>query len=66
MITPRHEMIAKAIVNAAYVVHSKLGPGLLEKIYEVCLAHELNKTGFKVQRQLKIPIIYDGISSKKA
>lgn len=62
MINSRHEMIAKAIVNAAYVVHSKLGPGLLEKICEVCLAHELDKAGFKVQRQLKIPIIYDGIS----
>lgn len=61
MINPKQEKIAKSIVHAAYVVHSKLGPGLLEKIYEVCLAHELEKAGYKVERQVKIPLIYDGI-----
>jgi GxxExxY protein len=55
------ERIAKAIVNAAYLVHKALGPGLLEKVYEICLAHELIKAGFKVERQLEIPIIYDGL-----
>ena len=61
MINPKQEMIAKSIVHAAYTVHSTLGPGLLEKIYEVCLAHELGKAGLKVQRQVRIPITYDGI-----
>jgi GxxExxY protein len=55
------ERIAKAIVNAAYLVHKALGPGLLEKVYEICLAHELIKAGFKVERQLEIPIVYDGL-----
>jgi GxxExxY protein len=56
------EIIGKAIVNASYKVHKALGPGLLEKIYEVCLSHELTKAGFNVKRQQNIPILYDGIS----
>ena len=56
------EKIGKAIVNSSYKVHKTLGPGLLEKIYEVCLAHELTKAGFNVKRQQNIPIVYDGIS----
>lgn len=59
-----NEAVAKAIVHAAYTVHRELGPGLLEKVYEVCLAHELNKAGFQVDRQIKIPIVYDGIIFK--
>lgn len=57
----REETIGKAIVNAAYKVHKELGPGLLEKIYEVCVAHELKKAGFFVKRQVDIPIVYDGL-----
>lgn len=56
------EEIGKAIVNAAFNVHSQLGPGLLEKVYEVCLDHELKKDGYHVVRQLDIPIQYDGIT----
>jgi GxxExxY protein len=55
------EEIGRLIVNAAFKVHKSLGPGLLEKVYEVCLAHELKKAGVQVQRQLTIPIVYDGI-----
>jgi GxxExxY protein len=61
-LTIRQEEIGKAIVNAAFKVHSELGPGLLEKIYEVCLVHELRKDGLLVARQLDIPIQYDGIT----
>ncbi len=57
----QEEAIGKSIVNAAYKVHSELGPGLLEKVYEVCLAHELKKDGLIVARQVDIPIQYDGI-----
>ena len=56
------ESIAKKIVDSAYTVHKALGPGLLEKIYEVCFCHELSKLGVKYQRQIDIPIIYDGIT----
>lgn len=60
---PQHEdAIGKAVVNAAYRVHSALGPGLLEKVYEICLAHELRKAGLGVSRQVDIPIQYDGIN----
>lgn len=61
-LTIQEEDIGKAIVNAAFKVHQELGPGLLEKLYEVCLVHELRKNGFQVGRQLDIPIQYDGIT----
>ncbi len=57
----KEELVAKKIVDAAYNVHKKLGPGLLEKIYEVCFCHELNKRGLKYKRQVDIPIKYDSI-----
>ncbi|MBL7762107.1 MAG: GxxExxY protein [Chitinophagaceae bacterium] len=61
--TPTHSEgeIGKAIVNACFKIHKALGPGLLEKIYEVCLAHDLSEEGYKVMRQVNIPINYDGI-----
>jgi len=48
-------------VNAAYIVHKTLGPGLLEKVYEVCFCHVLNKWGYNIKRQLDIPIMFEGI-----
>ncbi len=39
------EYIGKVIVNSAYRVHRELGPGLLEKVYEICLSHEITKSG---------------------
>lgn len=57
----KEEQIGKAIVNAAFKVHRELGPGLLEKVYEVCLAHELAKCNLSVIRQLEVPIKYDNI-----
>ena len=60
-LTKEEETIGKAIVNAAFKIHTTLGPGLLEKVYEICMVHELTKNGFHVQRQVDIPIVYDGI-----
>ncbi len=60
--TPQEEEIGAAIVDAALKVHRALGPGLLEKVYEICLAHELKKKGFEVSRQVSLPIEYDGIT----
>ncbi len=54
-------IIGKKIVDAAYTVHKNLGPGLLERVYEVCFCHEIQKRGLGCQRQLTIPIVYDGI-----
>jgi GxxExxY protein len=56
------ERIAAVIVDASIAVHRALGPGLLESVYEVCLAHELRKRGLQVSRQVSIPISYDGLS----
>jgi len=57
-----HEnQLAKEIVDAAYQVHSKLGPGLLESVYEVVLVHELKNRSLTVERQKAIPIHYDDL-----
>lgn len=61
MLSERTEEIAKIIVNSAFKVHKELGPGLLERIYEVCLAHEITKAGLNVKRQIDLPIVYDNI-----
>jgi len=53
--------ISGQIVDAAVKVHSKLGPGLLESVYEVVLEYELKKRGLRVQRQLPVPIVYDDV-----
>ena len=55
------DQLAKETVDAAFKVHSNLGPGLLEGIYEVCLVYELHKRGIKVQQQVTLPVIYDGL-----
>ncbi len=51
IIDPALDKIAKQIVDAAFKVHYKLGPGLLEQIYETCLIKELKKKQLKVSRQ---------------
>ena len=61
ILSEREETLARKIVDSAYTVHKKLGPGLLERVYEVCFCHELSKQGLKYQRQVDIPIVYDGI-----
>ena len=65
MIDERMEEIAKIIVNSAFKVHKNLGPGLLERVYEVCLAYEINKAGLVVQSQIDVPIVYDGVILKE-
>ena len=58
----KEEKLAAKIVDAAYSVHKQLGPGLLEKIYEVCFTHELKKRNLSYQTQVDVPIKYDGIT----
>ncbi len=57
----RTEAIAKAVVDSAYKVHTTYGPGLLENVYEECLAIELIRRGHLVERQVSVPIIYEGV-----
>jgi GxxExxY protein len=49
------------VVDAAIRVHSKLGPGLLESAYRLCLAHELRKRGYHVRLETPLDILYDGV-----
>lgn len=60
-ISREEERIGKAVLNAAFRIHSALGPGMLERVYEACLEHELMKNSFSVLRQQTVPIVYDGI-----
>ncbi|MDR1146395.1 MAG: GxxExxY protein [Verrucomicrobiales bacterium] len=57
---PDIERLAKQVVDAAFKVHSTLGAGLLESIYEQCLVIELDKRDIKLARQVPLPVIYDG------
>ena len=50
------DLIGKKIVDAAYTVNKNLGPGLLEKVYEVCFCHELSKRNLNYRRQIDIPM----------
>ena len=55
------ERLATLIVDAAYAVHKNLGPGLLEGIYEPCFCHEIGKRGAAYERQVIVPLVYEGI-----
>ena len=61
-IPPRAERAAQAVVDAAYRVHSGLGPGLLECVYEACLCHELRQMSMPFTAQAAVPVVYDGIT----
>lgn len=60
-IPPETERLSRPILDAAFQVHSVLGPGLLESVYETCLVHELSKKGIKCERQVELPVVYDGL-----
>ena len=60
-LTAYEEALCKEIVDCAFLVHNQLGPGLLEKIYEACFCHELSKKNISFQRQVALPIYYDGL-----
>ena len=60
MVKTTENDVAKQIVDAAYRVHTSLGPGLLESVYEVTLAYELESRGLGV-RQHTVPVVYQGV-----
>ncbi len=55
------EVIGKKVLDAAFTVHTILGPGLLESVYEACLAHELQKVGLHVETQVPVPVHYQDV-----
>jgi len=60
-IPPEIELVGKEILDAAFKVHTNLGPGLLESVYEACLAYEIRKSGLTVETQVALPVIYDNV-----
>ena len=55
------EAISSHVLNAAMKVRTALGAGLLESVYEVCLAHELSRQELRVEKQLAMPVRYEGV-----
>ncbi len=53
--------ISGAIIAAALKVHSEIGPGVLESVYQTCVHHELRKLGFEIQAEVALPVLYQGL-----
>ena len=53
--------VARIIVDVAFQIHTKLGPGLLESVYEAVMMHELQKRGLHVESQVAVPVQWDGV-----
>ena len=60
-----YNKLSNKIISACVEVHRELGPGLLESVYEECLAHELRSMGLYVERQVEIPVVYKGKETNK-
>lgn len=60
-IPPETEQVATKVMDAAFKVHRTLGPGLLEAVYESCVCYELSRLQIPFQRQLTLPVVYEGI-----
>jgi GxxExxY protein len=55
------EQIGRAVLDASFAVHRALGPGLLETVYEHCLAEELRQAGLHVEQQVPVPVVYGSV-----
>jgi GxxExxY protein len=60
-IPPDVERIGKVILDAAFRVHTALGPGLLESVYETAVAHVIRESGLLVETQVVLPIMFEGV-----
>ncbi len=60
-VPPDVEKVGKVVLDAAYKVHTALGPGLLESVYETCTAFEIIDMGLRAQTQAALPVTYRGI-----
>ncbi len=61
-----HKVITEAIIGAAIKVHRSLGPGLFEKTYQQCLAYELLRSGHKVEEEVELDLVYEGLQVSNA
>ncbi|MBA4380840.1 MAG: GxxExxY protein [Anaerolinea sp.] len=55
------EVIGKKVLDAAFAVHTALGPGLLESVYEACLAHKIRQQHIDVETQVVVPVMFEGM-----
>jgi GxxExxY protein len=62
----RYEGLTGEVIGAGIYVHRLTGPGLVESVYDVCLAHELTKRGLQIRRQVWVPLVYDTLTIDKA
>jgi GxxExxY protein len=60
-IPPEVEQVGKVVLDSAYRVHSTLGPGLLESVYETCLVYEIRESGLHVETQVAVPVMYKDV-----
>jgi GxxExxY protein len=60
-ISPDVERIGKVVLDAAYKVHTVLGPGLLESVYQIALKHVIETTGTLIETEVKLPIMFEGV-----
>ena len=60
-ISPNVERVGKVVLDAAFKVHTALGPGLLESVYETCTAFEVRESGLQVATQVALPVLYKDI-----
>jgi GxxExxY protein len=60
------DIITEDIIGCAIRIHQHFGPGVFERVYEIYLAHELKKLGYQVERQVRVPVEYDGIRMEVA
>jgi len=61
MTTDELNRLGTQVLDAAYRVHTAIGPGLLESAYVACLVHELRKAGFEVKTEVPVPVVYEGV-----
>src|SRR4051812_25107751 len=59
--SPEIERVARQIVDAAFKIHSKVGPGLLESAYQTLMIYELTKRGLTVEKEVPVPVVYDEV-----
>ncbi len=55
------ERVGKVVLDAAYAVHTELGPGLLESVYQVAMKHVIESNGVPVEKEVKLPILFRGV-----
>lgn len=65
-IPPETERMGKLLLDAAYKVHTVLGPGLLESVYQIAIKHVLQSGGVLVETEVKLPIMFEGVKLESA